>query len=920
MGVRYTIFVDEAGDSEINDSVQYQQLNRLRAKWSLGARDRELAAIEELLDESAAGSSVFLFGPAGVGKTHLSSEIRQRAEGRGTPTIRIVGNSTSANIPLGAVAHLLYQRAAPNASVAAGPIAQEASNEAAMLLGSVARHVRDAGGGRAILFVDDAHLLDSLSAAAVALIISTEAARVVATVRLGESLHDALSSMLRSGEVARIDIDGLDDDGMDAVMQVAIGAPVESDTRLALRNRSLGNVFYLRELMVGAVESGALRSVDGAWQLDGPLMPSAQLLDVLGQRLLPLSVADREVLELVAVAGTVDLDIAAALVPDADLRALESNGFICAQTVAGSGGASRDELSFVHPLIAEAVLLQTTKLRGRSVRQLLADAIESSGTERSDDLLRIAILRLDAGGPIDGAVLTRGAFLARYTHDFVLAARLGGAAFDAAPSGSLGLMLGEALTELGRFDEARITLETAMSLATNDSETAAIGAELMTLLFWGIQDDDAALALADQLQSSLTDLPSIGRILASRSAIHAFSGDVGTAMMLLDFLPPQAEPVTICQLATIRSIVLTLSGRTAEGIASATEAISIATTIDRPTGMVHPSTHTANLAIGLKEAGRFAEALHQTQVGYRHAINDAVFVTPVWCSLLAAECSVALGRAADGKRHYQQALIEAHKRRFRGAVTMALDGVAMTCALLGEGAAAREALAESDAETGRLGLFGPNVAIGRATVAAARGAFSEAVRLLQDAAVAAEKGGLVIGEAHVLHELVRLGLATEVVDRLAILAERSDSAYVGLKALHARALATDDAKTLSAVAEGFATVGAIVFAAETATEASSAYQRGGDRRNATASALRSQVLYDMCDTGPRTNTFRTPTITPLSGREREIAYLAADGESNKDIAEQLFLSTRTVESHLGKVYVKLGVTSRAELKAALRSG
>jgi DNA-binding NarL/FixJ family response regulator len=862
-----------------------------------------------MVHEPAEQRSVFLFGPAGVGKTHLSSEIRVRAESRCVPTLRVVGNSTSVNVPFGAVAHLLRGRH--------DPIAHEASNEAAMLVGAVERNVREAGDGRAILFIDDAHLLDSLSAAAVALIVTTNAARVVATVRLGEGLHDALSSMLRSGEVARIDIDGLDDDGMDTVMQSAVDAPIEADTRRALRQRSLGNVFYLRELLVGAIESGALQSVDGSWRLVGPLLPSAQLLDVLGQRLVPLSESDRKVLELVAVAGRVDLEIAETLVPDADLRSLESNGFLGIETAEGEG-STREELSFVHPLIAEAVLLQTTKLRGRSLRRSLADAIEGSRTDRADDGLRIAILRLDAGGPVDAAVLARGAFLARYTHDFVLAARLGGAAFDASPTAALGLMLGEALTELGRFDEARVVLEVAMAMAATESEIAAIGTELLTVLSWGVQNDTAALALADELQSSLTDLFCIGRILAARSSILAFSGDAGTAMMLLDLLPELVDPVIICQLSTIRSIVLTLVGRTGEGIASASQAFSIAMSIDRPTGMVHPSTHTANLAIGLQEAGRFAEALHQTQVGYRHAINDAVFVTPVWCCLLAAECCVALGRAADAKRHYQQALIEAHKRRFRGAVTLALAGVAMTSALLGEANAALEAMAESDAETGRLGLFGPNVAVARATVAAAQGSFAEAVRHLQNEAVAAERGGLVVGEARVLHELVRLGLATQVVDRLAVLAARSDSAYILLRSAHAQALVADDAKALSEVAEGFAAVGAIVFAAETAIEASAAFQRSGDRREATAAALRSQVLYDMCDTKPRANSFRTPTITPLSGREREIAYLAADGESNKDIAERLFLSTRTVESHLGKVYLKLGVNSRAELKAALR--
>ena len=53
-------------------------------------------------------------------------------------------------------------------------------------------------------------------------------------------------------------------------------------------------------------------------------------------------------------------------------------------------------------------------------------------------------------------------------------------------------------------------------------------------------------------------------------------------------------------------------------------------------------------------------------------------------------------------------------------------------------------------------------------------------------------------------------------------------------------------------------------------------------------------------------------------REREVAYLAADGVPNKAIAEQLFVSTRTVENHLAKVFTKLGVSSRQDLLSALR--
>ena len=59
-----------------------------------------------------------------------------------------------------------------------------------------------------------------------------------------------------------------------------------------------------------------------------------------------------------------------------------------------------------------------------------------------------------------------------------------------------------------------------------------------------------------------------------------------------------------------------------------------------------------------------------------------------------------------------------------------------------------------------------------------------------------------------------------------------------------------------------------------------------------------------------------PTLTD---RERQIAQLASTGTSSGEIANGLFLSRRTVDNHLMRVYVKLGVTRRSQLRAALRS-
>ena len=55
----------------------------------------------------------------------------------------------------------------------------------------------------------------------------------------------------------------------------------------------------------------------------------------------------------------------------------------------------------------------------------------------------------------------------------------------------------------------------------------------------------------------------------------------------------------------------------------------------------------------------------------------------------------------------------------------------------------------------------------------------------------------------------------------------------------------------------------------------------------------------------------------LTTQELQIAQLAADGLSNREIGQQLFLSHRTVSTHLYRVFPKLGITSRAELSAAL---
>ena len=134
-----------------------------------------------------------------------------------------------------------------------------------------------------------------------------------------------------------------------------------------------------------------------------------------------------------------------------------------------------------------------------------------------------------------------------------------------------------------------------------------------------------------------------------------------------------------------------------------------------------------------------------------------------------------------------------------------------------------------------------------------------------------------------------------------------------LRGAHAVAVSEDDGTALEDVATAFEDIGALLFAAEAAAEASSAFSRSRRKSQAERAAARSGLLLAACEGA------RTPLLEelerplPLTRREREVVNLAADGLSSQAIADRLFLSARTVEGHLHKAYGKLGVTEHGGL-------
>jgi DNA-binding CsgD family transcriptional regulator len=132
---------------------------------------------------------------------------------------------------------------------------------------------------------------------------------------------------------------------------------------------------------------------------------------------------------------------------------------------------------------------------------------------------------------------------------------------------------------------------------------------------------------------------------------------------------------------------------------------------------------------------------------------------------------------------------------------------------------------------------------------------------------------------------------------------------------HARASASGAGPDLLLAADAFASLNLFVYAAEAASAAVGRLREVKSPQHGSANRRLGELL-ERCDN------VRTPALgagrTVLTDRERQIAKLAANGVPSREIADHLYISTRTVENHLQRVYTKLGVTGRPELATALR--
>jgi DNA-binding CsgD family transcriptional regulator/predicted ATPase len=865
-------------------------------------RAEELSVLSAALDDPDSGG-VALFGPAGIGKTRLAHQLLELASLRGLATIAIRASRSATTIPFAAVAPLF----------SALGLRQEDADEPFVAVSSAldSRSPRD----RLVVMVDDAQHLDQASAALLDQLVGRSGVFVALTVRASASPGDMSPDLLEHDGIQWITVGPLGEADAAQLVRTALGGPVDSGAIQAVVRASGGNVLYLRELVQGALESGALSSSRGIWRLSGSLLDSRRLRDVIERRVLVLTDEEREVVELVALGEPLPLPLVNELACLDTLEGLERRNVI--DSSATAHGA---EVRLGHPLYGEVVRAQLSTIRRARLCQALADATErlaarSSGSLSLAESLRVALWRLDAGGSVAPHLALSAARAAFRGEDFDLTRRLARTAWEQEGSVEAAILLTEALEVAGRTEEIEEVLAAAYPRASDDSERTMMAARLASSLFvWTDRAADADAALT-RAAAEVTDPECLAALRGQRAALQLMFGNVGETIRILSEMAELPSGVPGAQASRDMGTALALAGQTERAIEHTERGLAALHGLSEDE-VNRGGVYIVAQVLALAEGGQLKQAADIAEAGYLHTLEGRNVDGQAWFASILGHTLVSQGRLATA-RHLFRETATAFEELGHPGRRWGLGGIALAAGQMGDTASALQAAAELETvATTSFRIMDIHIARGLAWAAVSSGDLNAARTLLLEAVDDAERLGQMAAAAAALHDLVRIG-HDPAARRLAGVLEQVDGALAAARGELARAVIARDADAAAVATDQFEACGALLFAAEAAAVERRLAIRSGEQRRAASAAHRSAQLQAQCEQ-PATPLLTDEVEGPaLSKREREVAQLAADGLTSREIGERLFVSPRTAENHLQRAYVKLGVASRPELSDRL---
>lgn len=867
------------------------------AAWPFVGREEELAWVAARRRADGC-RGVVVSGAAGVGKTRLARELLSAGVADGGSGEWVQGTRAAASIPLAVFAGLVPSGAGTGDRLQLFQLCAEAL-------------AQRAASGRVLLGVDDAHLLDAASAALVLHLAASGTAFVVVTVRSGEPCPDPVVALWKDAGAVRLELQQLSADDIAGLLAEVLGGEVDPGVWRWAFGASEGNVLYLRELVTGALGSGALARVGGRWRLQFRPHPGPALVDLISARLAGLSGEELDTVRLLALGEPLAVGDLARIAGTAALVRLEERGL--AVIVPAQGSAAGGEARLGHPLYGEVVRETTLSLRAAELRRRLAEAVQAGGLARPGDALRVVSWLDAAGAAAAPPLLLAAAAEANAASDPDLAERL---ARRAGPAGGVeaNLVIARAHVLRRRFAEAEELLAGLEGeLATPELAADYLAERAMLVLHLGLRRTGDAHVVLARARDWFAGA-------GWRSRVEAIELKVRTTAAEADQVVEAAERVLeredldprVHRRASVAyAFSLHNMGRNAEACGAALRL--------RPDVPLHDDEDVYAMVLWpvvCLECGYDWDQAEAWLTGAERAI--AGLDEPLTHGQVVSALGVfALrrGRPVTAARRLREAIPSLMRRDPMRRLPLVWLYLVIAEAMRGDPDAAREAQARYRALVAgaTVPYQQPQQTWATAALAVAEGQTSRAAGILLEAATDER---IPTDRGHMLYQALRADADPKlVVPVLAAAAASCDAPLTSAFARQASALAGGDGPALADTALELGEMGACLWAAEAAAQAATAYTRVGRGDPARRALALSGRFLDQCE-DVRSPVLAAVQLAPaqLTRREREIIDLAGTGASNAEIAERLVLSVRTVESHLYRAMGKLGIGDRRELR------
>ncbi|WP_327096085.1 LuxR family transcriptional regulator [Nocardia vinacea] len=861
------------------------------AEWPLVGRAEELNWVSGSTTPTNLG--VVLAGPAGVGKTRLVGEILARWRAHGRDCRWFVATRSAQSVPLGVFAAIAE-------TSAIDPLRR--------IRDVVATLTKTTSTQPVLLGIDDAHLLDEQSALVLNQIVRHQRASVLITVRSGDTSPDAIRGLWKDHLLDRLDLQPLSEEETAELVTRVLGGPVESSAAAALWRYTRGNVLHLRHLVDGERSACRLVLRSGVWVWRGRPQVSAPLAELIEASIARQPAPVLGVVDMLSVADPLEVDVLASLTDPGAVESAVQAGLISLDTATTPPVAR-----LIHPLLGEVRRAHTIPSRLQALRGKIATALETSCTDTGlIQCVRRAVLVCDSDLAPDAQLCTNAAVAALKLADPVTAERLARRAVEAGGGRSARLLHVATLTHCTRLDDAL-----AVNLALRQSDCSERDRVFLIL------NRVAILTGKPDLSTALRELAGVETAAAACGLRRPFDALMG---WVASFNNPTfaVEAATAAlnapgwfseffELFALTALVRanTALGRYDEmsaaadrGYALAQESVNAATFY-----FVIGIHHLDGYHLGgyLDDAAQVTERLHQAPGDFPIAF--------VYRAVSAAIMALACGNLPTACARSREALAIAVPRDPAGLPGTAHLILATASAMSGDTRAATALLNDFQRRGTEDTLLTQMHALACAWAGAAAGVTSHAITLATEAATIAQAQHRPAYEVTARQAATQFGDRSHA-DRLTELTTLVQGPRVTAAAWHATALRDNDPDGLCEAASKYESFGDRIAAADAAAQAADLFRRNGHRGAALTASVTARRL--AAQTGADTPALRANTTpNPLTGRQREVIALVAAGLTNRQIADRLVMSVRTVEGHLFRASQKTGINTREGLATAL---